>query len=1116
MRGLRENRLVHLSIVALVMAIALGTVVSATSSSMLDTISPLAEIQAAIKEFASYSPWLSLGVLAASFMVLFIGLAFLAWRKLGALARERTQMEAYNADLVQQVEEHNEEVNAVAEFAQIVTSTLHINEVYERFALEVKKLVDFDRMAIYTINPDDDTYTPRYNYGPFNPARPLDTALPLEGTRVQQSAKIGNIVTSTIGDGKPRFDGDANWDAKGLKSVIMLPLVTKGRVVGVFGLRSRQSYAFGPHQQDVLERLAKQIAPAVENAELYERLQAQTEAMALVDEVARIITSTLTIEDVYQQFALEMKKLVDFDRTSISTINWEDETFTVRYVFGPINSTRPLGVPVPLSNTHTEEMGKSGKPLRRVAVEDESQYSTNAEWAALGIKSSILLPLFSKGKVIGAFGLRSRQSNAYGSHDQKILERLAKQIAPALEKAQLFEQVQAGIKEMALTENVARTITSTLDIEDVYQEFALEVKKLVDFDRAAIMIINSEEEKFIVRYAYGDSISARPIGISMPLANTPLENVVKSGKSLRRVNFVDEPKFNNDVQWESLGLKSGILVPLISKGVVVGIFALRSCQADAYGPRDQDILERLAKQIAPAIVNAQLFEQTKAAEEQLSKLSCAVEQSSCGVLITDVKGVIQYINPKFTRITGYTPEEIIGDNPKILNGGQTKPEDYQQMWETISSGQEWHGEFINRKKNGDLYCSAESISPIRSSEGTITHYVAVEEDVTARKQLEEQLLQAQKMESVGRLAGGIAHEFNNLLTIILGYSQMAKVKAPPSDDIGNYLDESICASERAAKLTSQLLAFSRKQRAEPKVVNLNDLILNIDKMLRPLIGTDIELVIIPSAELASIMVDSSHMEQVLINLAVNARDAMPKGGKLVIETANHALDEVKTNQQAHPFSESCVLLTVRDSGIGMSDEVKSRLFEPFFTTKGVGEGTGLGLSTCYGVVEQMGGFIEVESKPNQGTTFKIHIPATEEVAVAPSVHRDGDDVPRGAETILVAEDEPALRAMVVQTLRAQGYDILESSDGDEALRLSSTVSQTIHALVTDVIMPGIGGPELAERLCAIRPDIKVLFTSGYTDGVNCSGKKLPEDAAFLQKPYMPDTLAKKVREVLDS
>ena len=389
-------------------------------------------------------------------------------------------------------------------------------------------------------------------------------------------------------------------------------------------------------------------------------------------------------------------------------------------------------------------------------------------------------------------------------------------------------------------------------------------------------------------------------------------------------------------------------------------------------------------------------------------------------------------------------------------------------------------------------------------------------EMEERKQLERQLSQAQKMESVGRLAGGVAHDFNNLLTAIIGYSQMSLQEAPPGSPINSHLQEVQKAAERAADLTGQLLAFSRRQVIEPKVIDPNDLVINLDKMLRRLIGEDTELVTLPATGLERVKADPGQIEQVLVNLAVNARDAMPKGGKLTIETANVTLDAEYVRQHGDASPGRHVMLVVSDTGTGMSEEVQEHIFEPFFTTKDVGEGTGLGLAICYGIVQQSGGHMEVCSEPGQGTSFKVYLPATEETYEAQTEIVDSSISPQGKETVLLAEDEPLVRTMVATVLRDRGYEVLEAANGEEALRMAQKPGgEGIELLLTDVVMPQMGGPELAEKLYATYPDIKVLFTSGYTGDSVSELNILPTGAEFLAKPYLPDALAVKVREVLD-
>jgi two-component system, cell cycle sensor histidine kinase and response regulator CckA len=407
-------------------------------------------------------------------------------------------------------------------------------------------------------------------------------------------------------------------------------------------------------------------------------------------------------------------------------------------------------------------------------------------------------------------------------------------------------------------------------------------------------------------------------------------------------------------------------------------------------------------------------------------------------------------------------------------------------------------------------------TPVYDEQGDYVGRLWVHHDITERKMAEEQILQFQKMESIGRLVGGIAHDFNNVLTAIIGYSQVAMLEVSAESNLSNHLQEIQKAAERAANLTSQLLAFSRRQVVEPKVINLNDLILDLDRLVRRLIGENIELVTLPSPDLGMAKVDPSQIEQVLLNLVVNARDAMPTGGKLVIETRNAILDARYAQQHAGALPGRYTLLCVTDTGVGMSEEVKAHLFEPFFTTKEVGKGTGLGLATCYGLIQQNGGQIEVQSELGLGTSVRIYLLCSVEatgtyVRVEQARYTTG-----GTETILLAEDDPLVRSIVAKVLRDQGYKVLQASNGEEALPVAQErANKKIDLLLTDMVMPQMGGLELANQLNALHPETKVIFASGYTDEPIIHEGMSDPGIEFIQKPFVPAALALKVRNVLD-
>ena len=508
--------------------------------------------------------------------------------------------------------------------------------------------------------------------------------------------------------------------------------------------------------------------------------------------------------------------------------------------------------------------------------------------------------------------------------------------------------------------------------------------------------------------------------------------------------------------------------------------------------------------------NVRDISESRQAQAENLQLLTAIEQASEAIYITDLDARIRYANPAFTRITGYSRDELIGQRPSILKSDKQDVAYYQDLWKTILSGKVWHGELVNRRKNGTLYALEMTITPVRNAQGAITNFIAIKEEVTERNSLEEQLRQARKMEAIGRLAGGVAHDFNNLLTIITGYTDILLVD--PKASVAKCAEEIRTASQRAVVLTRQLLAFSRRQVLLPRVLNLNEVIANLERMLQRLIGEDIELSLVQGENLGSVKADPGQIEQVIMNLALNARDAMTQGGKLTIATANASFDEVSCKKFAEMPPGAYVMFSVSDNGSGMDEQVQTRIFEPFFTTKQLGKGTGLGLATVYGIVKQSGGAISVDSAPKKGSTFTIYLPLVSE---KPEARQRGPTESRSAKDsggVLLVEDEPALRSLVKSILKSAGYTVLEASDPVEALNLFGHAPDSIDLLLTDIVMPQMSGITLAERLLSLHRETKVLYMSGYTDEL------LQEhgvtSAAFIQKPFTPEALRNKVREML--
>lgn len=506
----------------------------------------------------------------------------------------------------------------------------------------------------------------------------------------------------------------------------------------------------------------------------------------------------------------------------------------------------------------------------------------------------------------------------------------------------------------------------------------------------------------------------------------------------------------------------------------------------------------------------------KLAEAEKARLVTAIEQSAEGVVITNTAGDIEYVNPAYTHITGHSREEVLGHNPRILKSGKHDRLFYERLWTTILNGEAWHGELSNRRKDGTLYTEELNITPARNTNGEITHFISTKRDITERKRLEEQFRQAQKMEAVGRLAGGVAHDFNNLLTVINGYAEIMLDGLGSSDRAYIPLEEIRKAGVQAASLTHQLLAFSRQQVLAPQVLDLNPLVADMEKMLRRLLGEDVDLVMVQDPGLGQVKADPGQIRQIVANLAVNARDAMPQGGKLTIETSNAEFDAAY--EQKHPIGSPgrYVMLAVSDTGTGMDAETPARIFEPFFTTKEEGKGTGLGLAMVYGTVRQSGGFIWVYSEPGRGTAIKIYLPRVEEVAESVEHSEAHGQSTTGKETILLVEDDEAVRALAKRILQDLGYKVLESISAEDALQIGERHQEPIDLLLTDVVMPRMSGRKVAEHLSRLRPGLKVLFMSGYTNNAIVHHGVLEANTVLLQKPFTPSSLARKVREVLDT
>lgn len=554
---------------------------------------------------------------------------------------------------------------------------------------------------------------------------------------------------------------------------------------------------------------------------------------------------------------------------------------------------------------------------------------------------------------------------------------------------------------------------------------------------------------------------------------------------------------------------SVLVMPLLVDRQMVGLLALTDNKTRQFAAEEISLIQRVAEELSGALARW-LLTRTR------QRLLTAFDRLGEGVIITDVGGTVNYVNAAVEPITGYSPVELIGRHTRILRSGKQPARFYQEMWAAITAGQSWHNRIINKKKDGSFYTADVTIAPVHDENGVIVNFVAIQRDVTRELQLEQQYHQAQKMEAIGLLAGGVAHDFNNLLTAMNGFAELAQMKLEPNHPVKELIDLVLRSGRRATTLTRQLLTFGRKDLVEPHVLNLNDVIVEVEKMMRRIIGENIQLESGLAPDLWPVKSDPAHLEQIVLNLLVNARDAMPGGGKLTVETRNVILDEDFVSAHLDMQPGNHVLLTVTDTGCGMSQEVQAHIFEPFFTTKPKGKGTGLGLSTVFGVVKQNGGAIWVYSEENVGTTFKVYLPGVSCPEQKQVQNNARLDAAGGSETILLVEDDAAVRDLTRRVLQAAGYTLLEAATGQEAQDIFYRNHTVVDLLLSDLILPDTNGKNLADEFVLARSNLKVLFMSGYNEKSADGFEWGALGYGLLSKPFAPHDLTRRIRSTLDS
>ena len=942
-------------------------------------------------------------------------------------------------------------------------------------------------------------------------------------------------------------NGTAAWHPD---DILLAPMVRPdGRVLGIISVDEPLSGRRPREEQLVLlVALADEAARALEAARQTEAGERDRAALEQLLHVSSQLPATTSVDSVLQSVCDGIYDVLGFDHVVIELVDREGDRYRPRAGAGVDLAHADLELAVPIA-----QLDRIFEPQ----FEIEGCYLLSMEEAASRVGASptsfastmngrgphawnrhwLIVPLHAPdGERIGFIWVDDPRDRLVPPRSRlQALRLFANQAATALASAAQFEALQAANERLARrnAELEARneTIVDLLtqrELSNVLEAIAARAATLVGAQYGDVYLVDEGGESLRLAVTTGVSGAVPVVAVRRGegLAGRVWEEA-------RLLAVDDYSRWEGRVRAYDV-ITSAAAVPLRAGGDVVGVLGVGSGDPErAFGEEELRVLDNFGWLASLALENARLHDaaqrelaERREAEEALRKsrelYRAIVENSTDIIALLDLGGRPVYVSPAASSILGYTQEELGG----TLVVDNVHPDDVEDAAARIAAcltGDPPEPYMVRVAHNDGSWRLLEGVpAAIRNEAGEPELVLVVARDVTerqrheeARAKLEERLRQGQKMEAIGRLAGGVAHDFNNLLTAIGGYADLALAGLEPRSGVRRNLEEIQQASERAAGLTRQLLAFSRRQVLQPTVLDLNEVVAGLEGMLARLLGEHIEITAALAPDLARTRADRGQIEQVLMNLVINARDAMPRGGRLTIETANAELDREFAAARDGAVAGRYVMLAVRDTGEGMDAETLARVFEPFFTTKRAGEGTGLGLATAYGIVKQTGGQIWADSEPGVGSTFNVYLPPVSEPAAASEPSPEHPDR-RGSETVLVVEDEDVVRMLVCEMLERAGYRVLAAEGGEEALALAAAHDGPIDVLLTDVVMPGVSGQQLAARLMASRPEIRVLFISGYTEDAIANHGVLRPGTAFLEKPFGSAELARKLREVLDA